>query len=387
MRSRRRHPAAILRGHPAAILRALPAAVLSAALLAATATAVPAAAVPAARAPAAPRVTARTAVLVDDASGAVLWQKDGHRPVLVASTTKILTALVADGAYAPDQVFTVPVAAERVDGTRLGYKHGMRVRRHDLLEALLLMSANDAAETLAAAYPHGGRGGFIRAMQAEADNLGCTDSTWRDPTGLDVPGHLASAADLAILGRALLRRPELAAIVRQRVAGYRWPDGHVQILNNHNHLVGFGHDPGAIGIKTGYTVHAKETIVAAERRGRRVLIAVALGSAPTALYNDVRAMFAYGWATRPAPGAELLGPRRVQQPSAQPGGVPGGAIGLGASAVRTTSRPPGSLLSRMTRRAASRPLPAAVAALASLLVLAGTLLAYRAARRRQASAV
>src|SRR6266511_6402064 len=106
--------------------------------------------------------------------------------------------------------------------------------------------------------------------------LGCTDSSWRDPSGLDVPGHRASAADLAILGRALLTRPELAEIVAARSTPYRWPDRHVQVISNHNHFVGYGRDPGAIGIKTGYTVAAHSTIVAAQRRGGRTLFAVAL---------------------------------------------------------------------------------------------------------------
>src|SRR6266545_4631606 len=161
---------------------------------------------PPASAVSAPHVLARTAALVDGASGAVIWQRDAHRPGPVASTTKILTALVADDTYVAGKVFTVPQAAEEVDGTRLGYQTGMRVRRHDLLTTLLLVSANDAAETLARAYPRGGRAGFLTAMQAEAESFGCSDSTWRDPSGLDASGHRASAADLAILGRVRVRR-------------------------------------------------------------------------------------------------------------------------------------------------------------------------------------
>jgi D-alanyl-D-alanine carboxypeptidase (penicillin-binding protein 5/6) len=262
-------------------------------------------AAPAAAAPAAPRVMARTGVLMDAGTGAVLWQRDAHKPVLIASTTKILTALVAERSYPADKVFVVPRAAENVDGTRFGYQQGMRVKRHDLLATMLMVSANDAAETLAAAYPRGGRAGFLTAMQSEAAALGCTDSTFRDPSGLDAPGHRASAADLAILGRALLRRAELAGIVSSRTAPYRWPDRHLQVITNHNHFVSYGRDPGALGIKTGYTVAARSTIVAGERRGGRILIAVALGTDD--MYNDVRSMFAYGFATKASPGAAVLG--------------------------------------------------------------------------------
>jgi serine-type D-Ala-D-Ala carboxypeptidase (penicillin-binding protein 5/6) len=317
--------------------------------------------IPAAAAPPAPRVQARTGVLMDAASGAVLWQRHAHEPVLVASTTKILTALVASDAYPSGKVFTVPRAAEEVDGTRLGYRTGMRVSRHGLLATLLLVSANDAAETLAAAYPHGGRAGFLRAMRAEAAALGCTDSTWRDPSGLDAPGHRASAADLAVLGRALLARPELAALVGSRSVRYRWPGGHVQWLTNHNHFVSQGRDPGALGIKTGYTVDARSTIVAAQRRGGRVLVAVALGSDD--MYGDVRSMFAYGFGVRPRAGGEVLGVR--------PRSATGGAASTAASprVGRLAPNNAAPLLRRLTRRLLTTPLPLAAAAGVGLFAL------------------
>jgi D-alanyl-D-alanine carboxypeptidase (penicillin-binding protein 5/6) len=326
-------------------------------------------AAPAAAAPPAPHVLARSGVVMDAASGAVLWQRRAHDPVLVASTTKILTALVASDAYPPSKVFTVPRAAEQVDGTRLGYRTGMRVSRRGLFTTLLLVSANDAAETLAAAYPHGGRAGFIRAMQAEADRLGCTDSSWRDPSGLDVAGHRGSAADLAVLGRALLARPELAKLAGSRSVRYRWPGGHVQWLTNHNHFVSRARDPGALGIKTGYTVKARSTIVAAQRRGDRVLVAVALGSDD--MYGDVRAMLAYGFRVQPAPGAEVLGarPRQRTGQAASTGPEPAGRFEAGATAG------PASRLRRAATRLLAVPLPLAACAGCGLLALGAVALA------------
>src|SRR5829696_1746826 len=94
----------------------------------------------------APRVEARTAVVVDAATGAVLWQRQAHKPVRVASTTKILTAIVANDVYPAKKVLRVPEAAERVDGTRFGYRTGWLIRRDQLLTTLMLVSANDAAE-------------------------------------------------------------------------------------------------------------------------------------------------------------------------------------------------------------------------------------------------
>jgi len=325
----------------------------------------------AAASPAPPRVEARTAVVMDAATGAVLWQRQAHRPVLVASTTKILTAIVANDSYPARKVLRVPLAAERVDGTRFGYKTGWRIRRDQLLTTLLLVSANDAAETLAAAWPDGGRAGFIQAMQAKAAELGCTDSTWRDPSGLDAPGHRASAADLAVLGRALLERPVLARLVGARAVTYVWPSGHRTVLANHNHFVGWGRDKGAIGVKTGYTTKAGSTIVAAQRRAGRTLLAVSLGS--KVMYQDVRALLGYGFRVRPKVGAELLGVR-PEPPDDGP------APTLPPAAERFTGRVsgvPSPLVERLGVRILAAPVPVTACAGVACLLLGSLALFWR----------
>jgi D-alanyl-D-alanine carboxypeptidase len=327
-------------------------------------------AIPAAASPG-PRVEARAGVVMDAATGAVLWQRQAHRPVLVASTTKILTAIVANDSYPAGRRLRVPEAAEWVDGTRFGYRAGWRIRRDQLLTTLLLVSANDAAETLAAAWPDGGRAGFLRAMAAKCAELGCTDSTWRDPSGLDAPGHRVSAADLAVLGRALLARPVLAKLVGSRAVAYRWPDGRRTVLANHNHFVGWGRDPGAIGVKTGYTTKAGATIVAAQRRGGRTLLAVALGS--KAMYDDVRAMLRYGFKVRPKAGAELLGVR-PEPPDDGP------APTLPPAPERITGRvssAPSPLVERLGARILAAPMPLAAGVGVACLLLGSLALFWR----------
>ncbi len=319
----------------------------------------------------APQVQSGHAVLIDAGSGAVLWQRDAHRPTLVASTTKILTALVAQETWPPQALLTVPEAAEQVDGTRLGYQAGMRIRRRDLIGALLQVSANDAAETLAGNYPRGGRAGFIQAMQAKADALGCTDSTWRDPSGLEAPGHRVSAADLAIVGRALLGVPELAAVVAQRELRYPWPNGRIQVVVNHNRFVSEGKDPGALGIKTGFTDAALHTIVAAQRRGGRTLIAVALG-APSAAEDrdDVRAMFRFGFATPASAGAEILGAKaaKAQATNAAAGAAAAGAPSQ-AGAAAALGTPRHALLRSLQASLLIAPVPLAVVAAVLMMVI------------------
>src|SRR6266545_4675495 len=353
---------------------------LAAALLAAGLAAEPAFAT------ATPTVRSRHAVLIDASSGAVLWQRDAHKPTLVASTTKILTALVAQETWPPQAVLTVPEAAERVDGTRLGYQAGMRLRRRDLIGSLLQVSANDAAETLAANYPRGGRAGFIRAMQAKADALGCTDSIWRDPSGLEAPGHRVSAADLAIVGRALLGVPELAAVVAQRELRYPWPNGRVQVVVNHNRFVSEGKDPGALGIKTGFTDAALHTIVAAQRRGGRTLIAVALG-APSAAQDreDVRAMFRFGFVVPARPGAEILGAKAaIAQAATAAAGAAAQGTPSQAGATAALGTPRHALLRSLQAGLLIAPVPLAV--IAAVLMMVIGVMTVRGSRRGRSRA-
>jgi serine-type D-Ala-D-Ala carboxypeptidase (penicillin-binding protein 5/6) len=185
--------------------------------------------------------------------------------------------------------------------------------------------------------------------------------------------------------------PELAATVRQPSIRYRWPSGRVQYISGHNRFVSDGEDPGALGIKTGFTAAAQHTIVAAQRRGGRTLIAVALG-APSAAKNrdDVRAMFRYGFATTAKIGAEILGvsaassisgsptapPAASPSPSAQPGG---------AAALATIPR--GGLLRWIQARLLAAPIPlATVGAIVLLLIGMMTVRSSgRAARSRRRS--
>jgi serine-type D-Ala-D-Ala carboxypeptidase (penicillin-binding protein 5/6) len=329
-----------------------------------------------------PAIPAKAALLADAASGAVLWQRNAHRPVLVASTTKMLTALVAEESFLPTERLVVPDAAERVDGTRFGFKRGMRIARDTLLATLLLTSANDAAEVLARNYRNGGRGGFLAAMQARCAQLGCTDSTWRDPAGLDAPGHKASAADLAIVARALLARPLLANLVGRQHLAIRW-NGRSQVLTNHNKLVRFDTAKGMIGVKTGYTSKSGHTLVAAQQRHGRTLIAVVLGS--KSYYDDARKLLAWGFGVPVPAGAELLGisSRAVEPPAAPPpvAAAPAPRADSAAPAAAAAAAGPSARQARPWWREGS--LPIVAAGTGTLAVMGAALLIWRGRRRRR----
>lgn len=218
---------------------------------------------------AAPYVSARHAFAIDRASKTVLYQKEADARVLPASTTKMMTALVALETYPSlDQILEVPQAFPI--GQNLGFKMGEKLSVEQLLYAMLVQSANDAAEILAANYSTG-RIGFIEAMNQKAVQLHLVNTHFANPTGIDEESHYSSAADLARLADVGLRTPEFAKIVTTENAVVS-----DKVISNINQLL--GKVPGVKGIKTGFTEGAGQALVTlVERSGHEVIIVV-LGS-------------------------------------------------------------------------------------------------------------
>jgi D-alanyl-D-alanine carboxypeptidase (penicillin-binding protein 5/6) len=273
MRTRRTPPLRLLR-------LLLVAAILAAGLLpcqAASASASATSATSASRAVPGPgrEVRARYAILVDPASGAVLWSRRSRTPAPPASLTKMLTALAVRASLGLDGVTVASRASVRQPARRLTLKRGQRLTVDQALRSLMIVSANDAAVMLAEAAG-GSVARFARAMDAESRLLGLRDSSWRNPHGLDARGHHSTAFDLAILARAVLRDRWLARVVRMRHAAFTTPNGrHVTLAAHSRFLLGYR---GAVGVKTGFTDDAGHCLAAAATRGRRTLIAVVLHS-------------------------------------------------------------------------------------------------------------
>ena len=206
-------------------------------------------------------VRARYAILVDPASGAVLWSRRSRTPAPPASLTKMLTALAVRASLGLDEVTVASRASVRQPARRL--------------RSLMIVSANDVAVMLAEAAG-GSVARFARGMDAESRLLGLRGSSWRNPHGLDARGHRSTAFDLAILARAVLRDRWLARVVRMRHATFTTPNGrHVTLAAHSRFLLGYR---GAVGVKTGFTDDAGHCLAAAATRGRRTLIAVVLHS-------------------------------------------------------------------------------------------------------------
>ena len=237
-----------------------------------------------------PQLTARAALLADARTGLILLEQNAHKRLPPASTTKIMTALIALEQGDLADVVTVPQMALATSQATMGLQPGEEVTLEDLLYGLLLVSANDAALTIAV-HIGGSVEGFVALMNERAAALGLTDTHFVNPHGLDDPQHFTSAADLLTLTREALSNPDFARIVatpEATVAG--------RPLVNTNQLLETYE--GADGVKTGTTDAAGECLVASATREAGQAIVVVLGSNDR--YADAEALLDfyfehYGW--------------------------------------------------------------------------------------------
>lgn len=238
------------------------------------------------------RLTATAAILVDGRSGQVLYGRNPHLIWPPASTTKIMTALVAVQSTPLNTLITIsPQVARFRDGSVVGLPEGARIPLHDLLYALLLPSGNDVALAIAEGTA-GTVSAFVARMNAEARRLGATQTHFGSPHGLYTPDNYTTAYDLTVITRAAMRNPTIAEIVRTK----RWtfhPAGFApRVLYNHNKLL--SRYPGADGVKTGYVDEAGLTFVASATHGGWRLITVLLHTRD--MYGDSARLLSYGFA-------------------------------------------------------------------------------------------
>jgi D-alanyl-D-alanine carboxypeptidase (penicillin-binding protein 5/6) len=238
-----------------------------------------------------PRLGARGAILIDEASGRVLWWRYPHRRLPIASTTKVMTALLALERLDVQRAVTVGRSVPRTAPTREGLRAGERVAAWKLLNGLLVFSANDSAVALAEAVA-GTRPGFVSLMNERARELGLRHTHFSSPSGVVDRDNLSTPWDLAALARFARRDARFRAIVDTRVARVRWaPPTYAKVYVNRNRLLWTYR--GADGVKTGWTTKARHCLVASAERGSRRLIAVVLGS-PDA-FTDARRLLDLGF--------------------------------------------------------------------------------------------
>ncbi|MBN1289885.1 MAG: D-alanyl-D-alanine carboxypeptidase [Actinobacteria bacterium] len=242
--------------------------------------------------PGAPFVEARSAVLMDEFSGNVLFEKNAGEQLAMASTTKMMTALVAREQLEPGDIVSITPEAAAVGEQELWLEPGEQISVEDLLWALLVHSANDAAMALAQ-YTSGSVEGFAALMNEKAAKLGADNSHFKNPHGLDEEGHYSTAYDLALIGRELLSDPLLADMVKCSSHPIPKPGSEIPwTCLSHNHFL--KKYPGATGIKTGYTLRAGPCLVASACRDGKSMVAVALNSEHRD--EDVMNMLEFGFA-------------------------------------------------------------------------------------------
>ena len=237
-----------------------------------------------------PRVKARAAVLADESTGQVLFERNATAARAMASTTKVMTALLTLERLDERRVVVIGAGPPRVGEESLRLHKGERLTVRQLLLGLLVKSANDAGVALAEAVD-GNEAAFVRRMNRKAAALRLAATHYVTPYGLDRPGHQTSARDLGRLWEAAMRRADFRTLVATRAA--RIPGGPLSLRRfvTTNQLLGSYR--WTVGGKTGFTNRAGRCLVASASRGGRRLVAVALGS-PDA-FADVRALFGYGF--------------------------------------------------------------------------------------------
>ncbi len=251
--------------------------------------------------PAGPALSSEGAILIDAETGAVLYEKNATERFYPASTTKLMTALLALENSAMGETVTVSHNAVydiEVDSSRIWVDEGEELSMEASLYALMLPSANDMAYAIAE-HVGGSKEGFAEMMNARAKELGCTDTHFMNPHGLDEENHYTSPADLAKITRPLIKNSSFIKISGSKnyeikptnlCKDSRW------VLNTHLMLRGSQPYEGVIAGKTGHTDLAGANLVTCAKRGNMTLIAVIM-KAPddTVLYNETASLLNYGF--------------------------------------------------------------------------------------------
>lgn len=222
-----------------------------------------------------PDISARAVIIKDLTTDTILYQQEAKAPLPIASTTKIMTALVASEYFQPNSILTVKNGVS-VSGAKVGLIAGENLSFRSLLYGMLLNSGNDAAYTIAENYP-GGVLGFVSAMNKKAAELKLSSTRFENPAGFDNPKHYSSAQDLMVITQQALGNAQLVRIFATKETDITSLDKkYKHQLRNLNRLL--SQIQGVLGVKTGYTEAAKENLVTlVERDGHKVLLVV-LGS-------------------------------------------------------------------------------------------------------------
>lgn len=236
-------------------------------------------------------VSAESAVLMCADNGEILFSRNADRQLSMASTTKIMTSLIAIETAEPETEIVVTQEMVSVEGTSMGLKPGDSVSLRELVYGMLLQSGNDAANTVA--YVIGGsESGFAEIMNDRAQEIGMDNTNFVTASGLDDENHYSTAYDMALLAAECIKNPEFAEICNQKSAKLTYGNPpYARTLTNHNKLLWKYSD--SVGIKTGFTKKSGRCLVSAAKRNGVTLVAVTLNAPDD--WNDHISMFEFGF--------------------------------------------------------------------------------------------
>ncbi len=242
-------------------------------------------------APSLPATAAAGWLVADLDTGEVLAAKDPHGRYAPASTLKTLTALTLIPRLDPHLEVEPTFDDVNVEGSKVGLVQKVKYPVSQLFTAMLVVSGNDAANTLAGA--NGGVATTVEQMNTEAVRLQALDTHAVNANGLDGRGQLSSPYDLALIARAGMQLPDFRSYVATKRSRIRGPGGKAIAISSHDKLL-YNYD-GAIGIKNGYTVSARATFVGAATRGGRTLVVTLMRTNPR-YWPEAAALLDWGFA-------------------------------------------------------------------------------------------
>ncbi len=234
-------------------------------------------------------ISAKAACLICADTGEVIFCKNEREKLPMASTTKIMTGLLAAESGKMQETVTVSANAERQKGSSIYLRNGDEILLNDLTYGLMLNSGNDAAVAIAE-FLAGDTKAFCRKMTERAEEIGAKDTSFKNPNGLEEEGHYTTAYDLALIGAEAMRNKIFAEIASTKKMNAETPGG-ILYFTNHNKLL--AQYEGAVGIKTGFTKAAGRCLVSAAERDGIMLVAVTLNDPDD--WKDHKAMLDYGF--------------------------------------------------------------------------------------------
>jgi len=229
------------------------------------------------------------AIVLDEYSGKVIYERNADAPQYPASTTKIMTALLVIEEGDLDHEVECTLEDSKVGESSLELKPGQHFTRRQMLYGMMLKSANDVAHALGRDNA-GSIEAFAEKMTKRAQELGATNTHFANPNGLHDPEHYTTPRDLALIARAAMQQPMFRKIVGTR--DYDWTvDGVISPLHNHNRLL--ERFPGCTGVKTGYTYPSQQVLVSAAMRGNQEAVSVVMHTDKPGIWNDSMLLLTY----------------------------------------------------------------------------------------------